>query len=114
MASSLMICTTRWSRDETLVLGAQALRAFAYGFGAVLVGATLRDRGFSGAQVGGVLTAIVAGTAIASVVVARRGDRIGRRRCYVALYLLLAVTGVALASAAPLRLLVGVALAWAL
>ena len=30
-----------------LILAAQALRAFAYGFGAVLLGVTLEQRGYS-------------------------------------------------------------------
>ena len=102
------------SRDARLVLAAQILRGFAYGFGAVLVGVTLRDRHFSSAEVGVVLGAVVAGTAIASVFIARYGDRIGRRRCYIGLYLLLAVTGVVFAFADQLWLLVLVALSGAL
>jgi MFS family permease len=90
------------------------LRGFAYGFGAVLVGVTLRARHFSSAEVGAVLGAVVAGTAIASVFIARYGDRIGRRRCYIGLYLLLALTGVVFAFADQLWLLVVVALSGAL
>jgi len=102
------------SRDARLVLVAQSFRAFAYGFGAVLIGATLRERGFSATKVGIVLAAVVAGTALASVVIARRGDSIGRRRCYVTLYLLLALTGVAFALSDQLWLLVLVSLTGAL
>lgn len=105
---------TSLSRDARLVLAAQAVRAFAYGFGAVLVGATLRARGFSAAEVGGVLTAVVAGTAVASIVLARFGDRIGRRRCYVTLYLLLGLVGIVFAVSDALWPLVLVALSGAL
>ena len=103
-----------WPRDARLVLLAQALRAFAYGFGAVLMGVTLRERHFSSAQVGLVLAAVVAGTALASLIIARYGDRFGRRRCYIGLYLLLALTGVVFAFTSELWLLIVIALAGAL
>ena len=67
--------STPMSHDARFVLAAQALRAFAYGFGAVLIGVTLSARGFSSTEIGVVLAAIVAGTALASVVIGRRGDR---------------------------------------
>jgi MFS family permease len=100
--------------DTRRILAAQALRAFAYGFGAVLLGATLHARHFSTTQVGLVLTAVVAGTALMSVALARWGDRIGRRRCYVGLYVLLAGTGATFALSDRLWVLVGVALSGAL
>jgi len=93
------------------ILIAQALRAFAYGFGAVLLGVSLDERGFSPLEVGAVLTAVVAGTVLASVAVARRGDRFGRRRSYICLYLVLAATGAVFATSSPLWALVLVALA---
>lgn len=102
------------SGDARRVLAAQALRAFGYGFGAVLLGATLDDRGFTATQVGLVLTAVVAGTVLASIGVARYGDRLGRRRVYVALYLALAVVGVVFTAAGPLWALMLVALSGAL
>lgn len=97
--------------DAKRILVAQALRAFAYGFGAVLLGVTLDERGFTGIEVGVVLTAVVAGTVLASLAVGRWGDRIGRRRSYIVLYLILAATGVVLAASGPLWALVLVALA---
>jgi MFS family permease len=102
------------SRDARLVLAAQALRAFGYGFAAVLLGVVLADRHLSGFRVGLVVTSVVAGTAIASVVVARYADGLGRRRCYIGLYLLLAATGIVFAFAQQLWVLVGVALLGAL
>jgi MFS family permease len=100
--------------DRDRILGAQALRAFAYGLGAVILGVTLEDRGFSTGEVGIVLAAVVAGTVVASIVIARWADRWGRRRCYVALYLALALTGLTFALADRLWLLVLVALSGAL
>jgi len=96
---------TRLSADARRILGAQALRAFAYGFGAVLLGITLSQRGYSPALVGLVLTAVVAGTVVASMLLARYADRAGRRRCYVIMYLLLAVVGVVFAASVPLWVL---------
>src|SRR5947208_2482949 len=78
------------SADARRILRAQALRAFAYGLGAVLLGATLKSRGLSSLQAGLVLAAVLAGTVVASLALGRWADRIGRRRCYIALYLALA------------------------
>ena len=97
-------------RDTAKVLAAQAVRAFAYGFGAVLLGTSLDDRGLPGWQVGLVLGAVVAGAALMSVFVARYADRIGRRRTYAALYALLGVVGIVFATEQPVWLLVAVAL----
>ncbi len=58
----------------------------------MLIGVTLERRRLSGFEVGIVLGAILAGSALASVLLARFGDRIGRRRVY---RLLLVVMGVA-------------------
>ena len=102
------------SRDARLVLAAQAFRAFGYGFAAVLLGVVLADRNLSAFEVGLVVTSVVAGTAIASVAVARYADNLGRRRCYIGLYLVLALTGIVFAFASQLWALVGVALLGAL
>jgi len=91
--------------DARRILTAQALRAFIYGFGAILLGVTLNQRGYSSTQVGLVLTVVVIGTVVASVWIARYADRVGRRRCYVVLFLLLGIVGVIFASPAPLWVL---------
>jgi len=98
------------SVDVRWVFSAQALRAGAYGFGAVLLGITLDSRGFSAVEAGSVLAAVLAGTVAASLVVGRWGDWWGRRRCYAGLYLLLAVTGLVFAVSADPLVLAGVAL----
>ncbi|MBA3302465.1 MAG: MFS transporter, partial [Acidimicrobiia bacterium] len=41
------------------------------------------------------LSFVLAGTVLASAVVGARADRLGRRRCYTALFLALAVGGLA-------------------
>lgn len=106
--------SSRLPTDARRILTAQALRAFAYGFGAVLLGVTLAHRGYSSTKVGLVLTTVVVGTVIASLWLARYADRVGRRRCYVTMYVLLAVVGVVFASPAPLWLIIVVSLSGAL
>jgi predicted MFS family arabinose efflux permease len=59
----------------------------------VLLGVTLARHGRSGLAVGLVLTSILAGNAIVSVLIARYGDRIGRRRTYRLLFVGMAVSG---------------------
>jgi MFS family permease len=104
----------RLTADARRILWAQALRAFAYGFGAVLLGSTLDREGFSSGEVGLVLAAVVAGTVISSLAVGRWGDRWGRRRSYIALYLALAATGVVFAFSDQVWVLIAVALTGAL
>src|SRR2546428_955614 len=100
--------------DVRRIFVAQALRAFAYGFGAILLGISLEARGWSSGRVGLLLTAIVAGTAIMSIAVGTLGDRIGRRRFYAALFLSLAAAGIVFALTDEFLGLVPVALLGAL
>jgi predicted MFS family arabinose efflux permease len=75
----------------------QAARALAYGLGSVLIGVTLADRGLSTAAVGAVLASLLAGSALVSVLLARHGDHVGRRRCYRVLLVAMALAGAVLA-----------------
>lgn len=99
----------RLSADARSILAVQALRAFAYGLGSVLIGATLARSGLSGTAVGGVLASLLAGAAIVSVLLARYGDRVGRRRCYRLLLVVMAAAGAvfALTSWLPALILAG-------
>ncbi len=106
--------TPKLTVDARRILWAQALRAFAYGFGAVLLGSTLDREGFSSGEVGLVLAAVVAGTVISSLAVGRWGDQVGRRRSYVVLYLALAATGVVFAVSDQVWVLGAIALTGAL
>ena len=96
--------------DTRRLLAAQGMRAFAYGFGAVLLGTSLEERDVPAWQVGLVLGATVAGTALMSVLVARYADRVGRRRWYAGLYVLLGLVGVVFAVAGSVWMLVAAAL----
>ena len=91
--------------DTRRLFAAQGLRAFAYGFAAVLLGTSLEERDVPAWQVGVVLGATVAGTALMSMLVARYADRVGRRRWYAGMYVLLGVVGVVFAFAGSVWLL---------
>ncbi len=91
--------------DVTKIYVAQGLRAGAYGFAAVLLSTSLGDEGLSRWQVGVVLGSILAGTALMSVAIGRYADRIGRRRTYAYLYVLLGLSGVVFALSSNVWLL---------
>jgi MFS family permease len=79
--------------DARRILLIRALRAFAYGFGSVLLGVSLEAAGFSGTQVGIILTATLVGSAALTALLGYVGDRIGRRTAHVGLSLLMAGAG---------------------
>ena len=83
----------RLTADARRIVWAQGARAVAYGLGSVLIGVTLAERGLSGIEVGVVLTALLAGTALVSVLVGRYADRLGRRTFYRLLFVAMAVGG---------------------
>ncbi|MEA2683905.1 MAG: hypothetical protein QOK05_2233 [Chloroflexota bacterium] len=92
--------------DLNNVLVIQALRAALYGFGSVLLGEVLATHGFSTAVVGLILTAIVAGMAVSSLLVGAIGPRLGPRRLYVGLLLLMAASGLVFALTSSVAALV--------
>ena len=97
------------TRDAQLLVAGQGVRAGGYGFTAVVLGAFLADRGFNTLQAGAVLTALIAGTALASLAVGRFADRVGRRRSYALFFGGIALAGVVVAAGGPwwVLLLVG-------
>src|ERR1700686_2478260 len=97
-------------RDTRILMTAQGARALAYGFGTVLLGGSLASSGLSHAQVGLLLTAVVAGMALMSIVVGTLGDRLGRRRVYAILFVGLAVSGLVFAVTTEFWALCAVAL----
>ena len=56
-----------------------------------MIGVTLADRGLSDGAVGLMLASLLAGSALVSVLIARYGDRVGRRRCYRLLLVAMAI-----------------------
>jgi Na+/melibiose symporter-like transporter len=99
----------RLGRDAKLLIAGQGVRAAGYGFTAVLLGALLAARGYTPLQAGVVLTALIAGTALASLAVGAFADRIGRRRCYGLFFAGVAAAGLLVAAGAPLWALLLVA-----
>ena len=97
-------------RDLRLILGIQAVRAFLYGFGAVILGSSLAASGASDLEVGLVGAAILAGMALSAIVVGVAGDRVGRRRAYAALLILVGVVGLGYALTDRIWILVLLAL----
>jgi MFS family permease len=100
--------------DTRVVLSSQALRALAYGFGSVQLGAALEAEGWSGRRLGVFLGFVVAGAALSSVLLARFGDRVGRRRCYRLLWLSLGCIGASIALTTSLWVLLPIVLTGAL
>ena len=98
------------TRDAKLLVAAQGLRAAGYGFTAVVLGALLAARGYGHVRAGVVLMALIAGTAVASLLVGWIADRVGRRRCYAAFFLLIAVSGGLVAVSSSFWLLLAIAL----
>jgi len=87
------VATVNVESDLRIILWIQAIRAFLYGFGAVILGSVLAASGASALEVGLVGAAILAGMALAAIVVGIVGDRSGRRRTYGALLVILGVVG---------------------
>jgi len=83
--------------DNKRIIASQGLRAFAYGFTAVLLGHLLAHRGTSTLMVGILLSSVIAGAAISSLVLMRFGDRFGRRKSYRTMYFVLSVSGIIIA-----------------
>ena len=79
--------------DLRTILWIQALRAFLYGFGTVILGTALARSGLTNLQVGAVFTAMLAGMALVSLTVGALGDRLGRRRMYGLLLITMGVVG---------------------
>jgi predicted MFS family arabinose efflux permease len=81
------------TRDLRRVLWIQALRAFLYGFASVLLGVTLAAGGLTAFEVGLVFTAILVGMAFTSTVVGFGAHRVGWRRAYIGLLIVMGAAG---------------------
>ncbi len=67
-------------RNGRLILAAKAARAFGFGLNSVALGLYLAELGLEGPEVGAILGGALVGTVLLTLVIALRGDRIGRRR----------------------------------
>jgi MFS family permease len=95
------------SADLWRILVIQALRAFLYGFASVLLGVILAESGLSDLQVGVVLTAILVGLALSSLLIGFRAQRLGWRRAYAGLLIIMGLAGAVFAvTANPIALII--------
>ncbi len=97
-------------RDLRRILWVQAIRAFLYGFGTVVLGSALAAGGLTDTQVALVFTAMLAGMALATIGVGVGGDRVGRRRLYAILLVGMGLVGIVFALTDSLTVLVIVSL----
>ncbi len=89
-------CGVRIGLDLLLIYAAALLRSAAVGLSGVLLGIYLSQIGFSATTIGAVITAGLVGTALGTLVVSLRADRLGRRRTLAGLALLSALGGAGL------------------
>jgi MFS family permease len=80
------------TRDYRLLLGARMLRAFGFGFGAVVVGIHLERRHLRPFEIGVILAVALVSASVSGLVLAAASQRFGRRRA-------LALTGLLMAGA---------------
>src|SRR5487761_389548 len=92
--------------DRVLLLGGRGLRAFGFGFSAVLIGVYLEGRGLSALLIGVTLGLGLAAASFSGLVTASLAARMGRRRALSIAGLLMAITGLDLALACAPALLV--------
>src|ERR1700716_4310502 len=81
------------SPDGQRLLLTRVLRTFAYGFLGVVLALYLEQLGLDGVQIGFVLTAAVAGSALMNVFWPIRADQFGRRKTVITMALLMAFGG---------------------
>jgi MFS family permease len=96
--------------DRALLLGARGLRAFGFGFAAVLIGVHLEGRGLSAVLIGLTLGLGLAAASLSGLASAALASRIGRRGTLVVSGILMALTGLDLALATQPLLLVAAGL----
>jgi MFS family permease len=92
-------------RDYRLLIVGRVLRAFAFGFSAVLIAVHLQARGLSGPQIGLVLSVALAAASLTGLGAAAFAGRFGRRPTLAVIGLLMALCGFDLAFAQNIWLL---------
>jgi MFS family permease len=93
-----------------LLLAARGLRAFGFGFSAVLIGVYLERHGLSPVLIGLTLGVALAAASLSGLATARLAARFGRRRALAVAGFMMAVTGLDLALATQPGLLVAAGL----
>ncbi len=100
--------------DLRRILLARGARGLASGYFAVVLGVELHHQGLPGIEVGLVLGTVLGGAAFALVGVRHFADTVGRRRCYLAGYLIQSAAGLVLVLSPWWWLLIPVGLTGAL
>ena len=95
--------------DVGILIGARALRMFAYGFLSVILAVYLTDVGFSETEIGIAFTVALAGGTLMTAGVGLLADRWGRRRALIVFAAVMAASGAALAGVRDFWLLLVVA-----
>ncbi|MEO8745755.1 MAG: MFS transporter [Candidatus Dormiibacterota bacterium] len=98
------------TRDRSLLLAARGLRAFGFGFSAVLIGIHLERRGLAPALIGLTLGIGLAAASLSGLAAVAAAARFGRRRALAAAGVLMAITGLDLALATQGWLLIAAGL----
>jgi len=96
--------------DRALLLGGRGLRAFGFGFAAVLIGVHLENRGLPAGLIGLTVGLGLAAASLSGLVTAGLATRLGRRRTLALCGILMALTGTDLALATDSFLLVAAGL----
>ena len=91
--------------DRRIVYAASFLRSLTIGMGGVLIGLYLAKLRFDPAEIGLVVSAGLAGGAVTTLLATFRGDRIGRKRLLIALCLVGAAGGAAVALASSVAVM---------
>src|ERR1700737_3836455 len=91
--------------DRLLLLAARGLRAFGFGFAAVLIGVHLERRGLSAGLIGLTLGVGLAAASLSGLASASLASRVGRRRTLAVAGVLMTLTGVDLGLASQPALL---------
>jgi MFS family permease len=97
-------------RDARIILTAKFIRTFGFGLMGVVLGLYLEEAGYQPQQVGLILTASLAGSAVLTGMMAVRADRIGRRRTLILSTGLMVISGLAFSVAQSSLLLIAAAL----
>jgi MFS family permease len=92
--------------DRPLLFGGRSLRAFGFGFAAVLIGIHLESRGLTPPEIGLTLGVGLIAASLSGLASAALAARVGRRRTLAVAGLLMAVTGIDLAVATQAWLLI--------
>src|SRR5215472_14409648 len=93
-------------RDRVFLLSARGVRAFGFGFSAVLIGVHLEHAGLSAGEIGLTLGIGLAAASLTGLGSAALAARWGRRRTLALVGLLMALTGIDLAFASQIALLI--------